>query len=68
MLLLKSQKTTLEVKQRRNVGEKSAYGTVNDIYAKGEAGLISGGPDELADASNQQEKDWEKALTYGKKQ
>jgi len=40
---------------------------VNDIYSKGEAGLISGGPEELAAASNQQERDWESALTYGKK-
>jgi len=49
------------------VGDKSAFGTVTDIYAKGEAGLISGGPEELAAASNQQEKDWEVALTYGKR-
>jgi len=63
----KKKKTTIEVKQRRNFGEKPVFGTVNDIYSKGEAGLISGGPEELAAASNQQERDWESALTYGKK-
>lgn len=63
----KKKKATIEVKQRRNFSEKPAFGTVTDIYAEGEAGLISGGPEEMAAKSDQQEKDWEVALTYGKK-
>lgn len=60
------QKAPQEFKQRRNFGERPVFGTVTDLYSGGEKGLITGGPEDEAVAEQQQERDWEKALTYGK--
>ena len=42
------------------------FGTVQDIFQGGEKGLVSAGPQDEAEAAKSQERDWEKALTYGK--
>lgn len=67
LLRLISQKAVLEGKQRRNFGERPMYGTVTDILSGGESGLISGGQEEMAEATANRGREWEKALTYGKR-
>ena len=61
-----AQKENQEFRQRRNYGERPMFGTVQDIFQGGEKGLVSAGPQDEAEAAKSQERDWEKALTYGK--